>query len=456
MQTKLRLQIIPVVILSVVSFMTSWTPTGPAITSAYAGCDSICSEVLKDPKKATESQVGPQCAAYKASEDSKVPEKVLLALNLGVATTCGFACVSEKFNPTISQICSVGAMGAGVAEVIVTLSQKSSIAQKMISVAGGAAGTYMGYKGAKEVENISKASTRFREAREARDAAMDQENTHAAINAELDADDAIKDKVAAKKKSKSDSCKTAVVFGIMAGLRAVNLNQHDETKKKACGEVNQLASANGISVDGSGGSSAPSKANSGTSAGLASYEAASQGLTCISSQGGLAACPVVNGQPVSLEATDAGIMSRSGLDRVAAPVALAGLEKMAGQLDGAVNAGSMMAAMAGELGEFGNALAQVAKTAQDNPREFMDLLPISSAIASTGGGIVKQAGDSQGGNAFGSLFGNTGSKQTGASGVDSAAFQAKQSTDIWHADSALNIFQIVSDRIGKSSNGIAH
>ena len=74
--------------------------------------------------------------------------------------------------------------------------------------------------------------------------------------------------------------------------------------------------------------------------------------------------------------------------------------------------------------------------------------------ASGGGGTsqAKPASDLSGGllSGLGGLLG--GGKNAGSNVERQIAFDSHQSNDIWHSNTDMNLFQIVSDRIGKSTS----
>ncbi|MEK6706501.1 MAG: hypothetical protein AABZ06_12015 [Bdellovibrionota bacterium] len=402
-------------------------------TAFAAGCDQTCEKVLGDLKQAANSQVGPHCAAYKASDESKGPEIALMALDLAVAGMCGYACVAQTVQPWMYSACAWGSFSAGAAELISSLAMKSnSTLQKVIGAAGGSAGAYYGYKGISAVSALKAASS-------------SSGLTTAAA------------KEAAAKKS---SCISAITFAMMTGLRAANMNKQDEMKENSCNAVTRLASEYPVLPQGSasGGSTA---GQAGSSSGGRATDQARQGLQCISSKGGLSAC-VTNAGKVSASATDAGFLSRSGLDRAVAPMALEGLDKLSDKLkdklNGKVNAGSMLSAMSGDsLGEFGADLAKIANSAQEHADEFGSISSVAFTNGGKGGSNVNTAkGD--GILSFPGFNFNNDQKTTGTSTLVSFNSQERKPAagddDIWHSSSTMTIFQIVSIKLNQSAGRI--
>jgi hypothetical protein len=376
-------------------------------------------------------QVEQQCQAYAAAEQTLSGQTAMIAMDSVVAATCATACVSENFPGAQGVIiaCRDGGMAANAAEIIVTLSQKSSAMAKAIQGATAAMGIGTSLKAAAGFENDTTAAG-------GQDASYSGYFGGQKANAGPGGHN--RDKAA---------CTNALMFGMMAGERYMSLRSAKSTEESACGQV--LALATTSSVVGSGIILPPSMLGDGGSTGSAgstgSTSTASGALNCIGSGGAVSTC---TGTSTTVAPSDASLLS-SGLGQQAAPAAAQLAPSIASGLDSGTGsgAGAIGAAGGSGAGDAGNAVMTVASAAQENAADLRGEVEGTRLSASGGGG----GGGGEEANPLAGLADLLKPQGGAAAGGGTTTFSAQQTTDIWHTNSTDNLFQIVSGRIGKTS-----
>jgi hypothetical protein len=111
----------------------------------------------------------------------------------------------------------------------------------------------------------------------------------------------------------------------------------------------------------------------------------------------------------------------------------------------------MGAALGPDTGAAGAAMAALAQAAQDDGAKW----PGNSGggAYSGGGGGGRSSGSDSGSNPFASLFGG-GAKNNGSRGPTAETFGRAPQNDIWHTGTTMNLFEIVSGKIGKVSGRV--
>ena len=374
------------------------------------------------------SHVYQQCLALKTVDFSDKTQHFLLTMDIVVAAGCGTACALSATGvgaAAMTQVCSIGAMGAGAAEVVASLALQQSDLSRAVSGIGGVAGIAGGAAAMTFGGNTELNSTT-----EGNQARIDNDN----------AEDA------------KTTCTTAVIFAAMAAARGGALADMASTRKQACTMVEQqYAEDRQQSLD------LKKKAEGG--AGPAGFLLGGGGRN--SADGGDSNDPTAPTTASDYEsametgvrrlgATDAQLLNHSGLGRRLkdqfanlGPGILAGLKS--GGMEGAMAAavpGGAPPQLAAALAGVGKDLASKAHF----PGSMMPQGGVGPMMAGGSGGASRSAA-SEGG--FSNPFASMGAKAGGMGGKPGALdfAGAAESTDIWHANSDQNLFQIVSGRI---------
>ena len=131
------------------------------------------------------------------------------------------------------------------------------------------------------------------------------------------------------------------------------------------------------------------------------------------------------------------------------------------ELENAVKNGGAGAALAGMTGSMpgSDSLAVLAASAQDDGRALGKQMGLTSGLGpnltySSGGGSSRSGGES---NPLSSIFGNTpfGGGAMGVQGPNIATFgSGPKMPDIYHTGTKMNLFEIVSDKMGKVVNRV--
>jgi hypothetical protein len=398
-------------------------PTESCSISYYPG-DTSCAQVTAgfDRCQYHNSQVESYCEAYEAAKMAGTGEKTVLLLDIAATAVCGTACATgfTGVGQAAYTACSASSTAASAAEILVTLTQKSSAVGKIVDLALSGVGVAEGVNGLMKGNGLISATDGKGYA--------DNES----------------DKGGVTKQQKKNACITAAALAALSGVRYYNNGYGERSKQSSCKNIWSLQSsasaiAGGVTAAGytsSGGSTSTSGSSTGSSTGSSSGTNAATGQSCTSSNLSAASCGQVSA------ATDGGLLTNSGLGNAVSPVAqqLAGSGALQAAKSGGI--GSAMGGAMGGDGNVGTALAKVAQTAADNAKELGQVAQMSSG----GGSGRGTASDTSG---LSNLFGNT---SNGPAVAPMAIFKGDgddETDDIWHSHTSSNIFQIVSHRIGK-------
>jgi hypothetical protein len=413
-------------------------PTGTCTTAQMYPGDTSCAQTTKEVTHCQyhNSQTESYCMAYEGSTQAGAGEKTVLVLDIAATAMCAADCASTALAGGVGmQVCEAGAVAAGVAEILVGVKQNSSALGKMVEGFGGAAAAAEGvmeYTGTGMGKGLSMGTQQFSNP-DMMDSDMQeaQNQAKAAKNAKTD---------------KKNACITAATLAVLTGVRYLSMHSQDGAGQKACGNVWALQSTN-ATVGSSGGATTPNAVSGGSTGSGGSVSGSTStngtaGLNCMSSGGTVSSC---TGQQVS-GATDGGLLANTGLGNAALPLAQQlQAQGLPSALSGSGGLGAAMGGAMGGAGDMGKALTKIAEEAAANGAQLASLAPYSGGGGGGGGG----AAASDAANPFASLMGGAGGPAAGSS---MQVFHGENvDTDIWHAHSDQNLFQIVSGRIGKVS-----
>jgi hypothetical protein len=401
-------------------------PPGTCTTAQMYPGDVSCAQTTAEVTHCQyhNSQTESYCMAYEGAQVSGSGEKTVLMLDIAATGICATACgaASTGIGATAFEACMAGSTAAGAAEIIVTLTQQSSTIGKMLDAGLAGAGVAEGVSGLVNKGGLLSSSK----------TTLGADGTQNNIGVNGSATD----------KQKKNACITAVAMAALSGVRYYNMGYGERTQKSSCGNVWALQSANAVVGSSSAGTTANSVAGSSSGGGGSVVGTTSTngtaGLSCMSTGGTVSSC---TGQTVS-GATDGGLLANTGLGNAALPLA----QQLAAQgLPSALSgSGGLGGAMGGAMGgsDMGKALTKIAEEAAANGAQLASVAPYG------GGGGGGGAPASEASNPFAGLAGAGGP----AAGSSMQVFRGENSdTDIWHAHSDQNLFQIVSGRIGKVS-----
>jgi hypothetical protein len=443
-------------------------PSGtPACNVPLLAGDTSCTQVnqMLTHCKLHGSQLEAQCLAYVQTKGVSGGENIIMGFDVAATATCVSACIMQAWPGGQAMIaaCNIAGTAASAAEIIQTLASSQSASGKMISGMVGGIGL------AKSVMSIHMDGLKGQK-----------------VGAPGSA---------SQKKAGKQACISAAVFGAMTGIRAYSIHQQGKTKQNACDAVKQLATsafAPGFAVTnpGYGSTSSTSGSSSSTTTGTTTgppVQTNANGLTtgsavrtnvamlgdgscdptnnplCFNCKSG-ATCAHALSNAVgtnSQAATDGGLLTSSGLAQALAPqVAGLPLDQMQKHIENGGTADQLIqSALRGGGGDFGNAVAALAKQAQQDAPN----LGVSGTLASTpmGGGSMPggQARGEEGDNAFklmgqndGSLGGQNSADFTKGPALNGA--EIGSDGDIWHSHFSGSIFEIVSHKISKTRDRV--
>jgi hypothetical protein len=487
-------------------------PTQSCATSYYPG-DTSCAQVTAGFNRCQykNSQVESYCQAYESAKMAGAGEDMVFLLDVAAAGTCGAVCVMEMTSigagQTVQKVCDGAAMGAGAAEILVTLTQQASTMGKIADAALGAAGIVEGIVGWKaasnnagcasngnpksasgasgagtgsgsltqQVNSLDPAPTlnttpmqgiappnlgaptapviNVQPALPAGITAPGSKNEYKAPTRLPSVDEFVASlfisnaEAAPQKGCEKQACITAVTMAALAGIRKYNMGYGERTKQKSCASIWALqSSANAVA---GGITAAGFTATGGSTAGTSGSSIGSTGSSTGTTTAAGVNC-VANGGTVAScsngqvsAATDGGILGNSGLGAVAAPLAQQLASALPASSGDSGGPGGAMGAATSGDGAMGPALTKVAQTAFDNAKE---LGQVASMGYSSGGGGGATASDS---NGLANLFGNSGAAAPAAAPMAVFRGDGEEGNDIWHSHTSNNIFQIISHRIGK-------
>ncbi|MGK5087324.1 hypothetical protein WDW86_07175 [Bdellovibrionota bacterium FG-2] len=271
---------------------------------------------------------------------------------------------------------------------------------------------------------------------------------------------------------RTQACYTAMTFGFLAGVRYYNWHEHDKSKEQSCNSVKSLfdqgkktftGDTTPIPTNKETGGGDPSAATAGKAGNTSSKTGGNPNqTTSVKLQAKMEGYHKCRESGISAEvceqmagATDGGFLMRSGLDQQALPLASQmNFDDLEKQMRRGAGAGQAMSPYLGGLGELGAALAHLGQLGQDGASQILGTgILSSSATYSGGGGGGARGGSSASGASLGTGFSFGAARTTSSSGTMN--FGAREdTTDIWHSKTSLNLFQIVSERIGKSSGRV--
>lgn len=453
------------------------------------------------------SQVENYCLAYNilTGHHSKSNLKTgldaditLAAIDFSVAASCAVGCFS--MNPLLAiGACGVGAMIEGAYELTVTMAQQEEMAPVLDQYKGmggadpgglavtGQAGTKagnimsdvgLGIGAGLTAANLMKVRQYGKEGAEV-EKEVEKEGAK-------DGTDAGKESKTLENSRRAMACSAMVLYAGLGGIRTAAAIGMNGAKAKACQAVNASfsnsngaapppsgnnsnASGNGSSTGGGStsvgnGGSAGSSVSGGGSAGNTSASSDASMSAAIDSCRGNPSLPMpqcLAGQGITLppptasQATDANLLNNPNLGQ-----ALQNAPSIHDLANKALKEGAgaaLAAALPPQLGAAGAGLAEVARVAQDNASKLANAMGLETAAVFSGGGsggAHKEGASGLGtGPFFGAGFGGT----FGAKGSDRsvANFDAKfQLNDIWHSNSHLTLFEIISDKLGRVSSRV--
>ena len=362
-------------------------------------------------------QVEQQCEAYESAGQGRGGEKTVLFLDIAAAGTCAIACYTSHGGNDSPMLpaCRVAGLAASTTELLETLLQKGSATSKILSSAMGGMGIYMEAKAAQSAGGLFTTNN-------------------------------------PGKGRVMNACISALMFGVMAGVREGMIKSQEGTQNSACQQVLSLLSTS--SANGAGITALPtsngSAASGGSGGSTGSSGGGDPGLSCMGSGGTVTSCSGGS------TAADTGALQNSGLGSALLPQAQQLAASPLGQqlASGNGDAGSAIGAMGGgSAGDAGGAVATVASAAQAHAQELSEGV---SGTTPGGGGGGGGGGDAEQPNpmaGLAALLNPQGKDQAPAGGTLRFNGQA-ESTDIWHTNSEQNIFQIISTRIGKASKSL--
>ena len=393
------------------------------------------------------SQLEPQCMAYKAADGAGTGEHIVFALDTVAAASCWTACIAGKtpWTAALEAVCMGTGIAAGASEFGIVLAQNSSPVTKMIKSATLAGGTAAHTYGLSNITGSPQQST-----------------------------------VPGTDTKVSNSCFSAAGYTILMGLRYKAINDDNKVKKDACNTVKQLASSASMTSGAvanlsnysnmtpiSGGAGGLGRATAGGSAGgVASASAGgaiSLGLSCVGNNG-LSSC-----LPNQSAAMDSKIFSETGLDKQFASDPNGQLKAIIDAVKSGATAGQIMdRAMNGSVGgDAGHAISQLADEATAKSTEIAALMKPTdaAALASTGGLSSPSKGGGKGSpklmEGF-NLFGGFGNSGPAAESAKEMRFEKGQKRglssitgdDIYHSNWTGSIFDLVSTRIDESKDRV--
>jgi hypothetical protein len=381
-------------------------------------------------------QVEQQCEAYVGAEQTKSGQIAMISMDAVVAATCGAACASQAFagNKAVMIACRDGGMAANAAELIVTLSQKSSAVAKLIQASSAAFGIGSSIKSAMSFQDDSTPGA----------GGPNQGAAGYFKGNKADTGDG--------KKPNRDkaACTSALTFAVMVGTRYESLKGANSTEQSACNQVLSLATSSPVvgsgiliplSMVGGGGST-------GATGGSTGATGTGTVLNCVGSGGSIGTCTGTT----TVSPSDASVLGSSGIaSQLAAPAAAVAPSVASGLDDGTGSAGGAISA-AGGTGDAGNAVITLASKAQDlgiDPRG-----EVAGTQRSGGGGAAPEAAadDANPLGALADLLKGQGGGQT-TNGVGTTVFNGPaKSNDIWHTSTTDNLFQVVTDAYKSHSN----
>jgi|GEM_PF-2478641 len=394
------------------------------------------------------SQAMDQCLAYQAAHGAQGSEKMLAALDMVATGTCGMACAAKTFSPGIQKMCSIAGKTVTVGEILQTFILKHDGAGAKVNGILAAAKLAMGEKGigaALEAEKLLNEKTITL------NNAIDnptEENRSKYDQAYNKAPDQNGVEVA-HKKAKNEACQATVFFAIMSATRAANIGAQSQARSKTCENIknlqgNQAVAGLSVNAPGRGGNTAAGGGKGGSNAGSGpATNLAENQLACIQSQS-ISAC----GSTAQASSAEAGVLDTSGLSKHLAPQAadlLKNLDVAAkNQGSGGGGGGALGGALSGLPANMKASLLDLAAMTD------MGNGNVAGGVYSGGGGGSHSGGGSSSELSFPGLFGAAASGSGSGTGPMLSFKEASAGeNDIFHSNSNLSLFQIVSKKLTK-------
>lgn len=461
--------------------------------AAAGSAANACEYVSKGVKRCDlrGGQVEEQCLAYMSAGDGSKWQYILLALDLTAAGSCAMACFTNVASGgTTEAVCQYAGLAAGGTELIATLAMKNSTVGTLINGVAAGAGAYsanaLWTNNGGGVQNMgifqggapSAANPNLVDAGEIQSqidkslaaqkvAANPAANTPATsvqfgqssgggqitpANQQAQAPKTTSNQTAGAEKDRS-SCYAAAAFGVLTGLRGHSILGIKKTKDQACGQIQSLQGSQNVAINWNG---IPGMAVAASQGGIGS--GANQGG--LGTGGSIGKLPqgIAGVPPVALQAVDGNLLSKTGLDRAL------GSEASKLNPDAIMNtlssggAGGLMKSALGNAANTpaGDSLTRLAQTSQDSATVFLGAVPGATMMGGGGGGAGPSGGGKEPGfaGALASLLGGEGGDRSPAGASMTNFGNPAGNTDIWHAGSTDNIFQIVTRRIERVTSRV--
>jgi len=419
------------------------------------------------------SQAQSYCMAYNSAFDGSKQNTIALSLDATALGACATACALTATGAVTAgatvlaaeAACTAGDIAASVGEIasVVEMSQ-SPTAQTIRKVASYGTLGVAGAMGASAANNFDKSGV---------------ETTDEDVGDEDALEEKSIEQVENEKSTSKMACASAAIFAGMLGLRIWDRVNAQKAKTTACNNIQSLVSnattaTSGSAVAGNNPSSTPtplSISGSGGTTSSSSNPSSSAGGTNTSSvpnaqiaqNATSTGCPV--GQTCTTATQSSGSATSGGMLSSLPPDQSAGLQNMMRQLQDNGTLGQVQSAPTGAqavnaaLGnlagsDLGRSLASVAGAVDQNPNDFLAMVPSSTGgrAPSSTKGKPDSSGDPLGIFKAGKGTGPTASANATLTFGDQVA---PQSTDIWHASTSLNLFEIVSGKIGQVTSRVS-
>lgn len=399
-------------------------------------CKNVNKKLLRC--KYRNSMVIPQCLAYQAAAQANEWQYPLMILDFAAAATCAGACIWTWAGDAGNIACGAATFVTSGMEMTAQCYMSSSGIQKAITGVAGTAGAVSAL-----IPLINATSS-------AQGAGLTTKTVETG------------GKGTSQTAAKVASCASMVLMAIIGGIRVANIIQTDGAKEDACEALQKMASEaqvmdpfgqpdvnfnNYAPKNGSGGGTQVAGTGGSTSNPGGLGGGASKDANCVS-QNGLISCPVAGVPPgTTVASTDGGFLSKTGLDKVAAPMAKQMIDAGVGRRK--PDAAGIMGAALGEGANTaeGQGLKDLAKAAQDDANKLGGIF--GSSVYSGGGGGRSSASAAA---AAGPMFGF---KAAGPAAHSDLEFEKRKKGDnilspdgdIWHEGYRGTIFQIVSGKL---------
>ncbi len=196
-------------------------------------CATVKKKLLRC--KLKNSQLESQCLAYYHAKDGLNWQWTLVVIDSAAAASCLGACyMGDQMNPALSKVCTATGVAAVGTEAFAILKMKNSTFMKVISGGAAAGGAAMLGQKAITAEESGK-------------------NAGSAVQTASTATDLLAKKQAEERQS---ACMAGYFFTALAGIRAYNIYDTNQTQENACKSIQDLASQS-AAIGATGGFKAP-------------------------------------------------------------------------------------------------------------------------------------------------------------------------------------------------------